>query len=273
MAIDDQIGRAILFIKKKSNFGNIISFGKFNLISGSFLRLEYGITNFEKLIELIGYNSILNLDIKTDDNDEFHDFNKKIKSKYINNFNTAFDFGSGEHIMNFYQHINNIADSLKISGELFLFYPANNMYNHGFYQISASTLSTFYSKKNGFTDQKFFFHDINATSHLKYQKFRYIENFNEHNNYKSRKRSFIFFYAKKFKEVSNKNLMQPKYSNNELKKYYNDLILDNQNFIEELNNFNYSKSLGSIKIILYRLIYFLLNFFYKKKLGKYFKNF
>ena len=273
MAIDDQIGRAILFIKKKSNFGNIISFGKFNLISGNFLRLEYGITNFEKLIEFIGYNSILNLDVKTDENEEFCDFNKKITSKYINHFNTAFDFGSGEHIINFYQHINNIADSLKIDGELFLFYPANNMYNHGFYQISESALNTFFSKKNGFANQKFFFHDINATSHLKYQKFRYIKNFNENNNYKSRKRSFIFFYAKKFKEVSNKNLIQPKYDDNEFKKYYNDLILDNRKFIKELNKFNYSKSSSSLKIILTRLKYSILYFFYKKKLGKFFKKF
>jgi hypothetical protein len=78
-----------------------------------------------------------------------HDLQYPIDQKYHNFFNFIIDSGTLEHIFDVRSVMENIVKITKVGGYVLQFIPAQNMLNHGFYQISPTFFYDFYIV-NGF---------------------------------------------------------------------------------------------------------------------------
>ena len=78
-----------------------------------------------------------------------HDMNYPMDLKYHNSYDLVIDSGTSEHVFNYAQVLMNISQCAKVNGFVYHSVPANGWLEHGFTQVSAEMLISWY-ESNGF---------------------------------------------------------------------------------------------------------------------------
>jgi hypothetical protein len=105
-----------------------------------------------------------------------HDLNDPVPAALHGRFASIFDFGTLEHIFEVPTCLRSITRMLAIGGTVVHHTPANNYFNHGFYQVSATLFSDYY-RANGFErcEGTLAFHRVNTPTTMPFNMTAYEE--------------------------------------------------------------------------------------------------
>jgi SAM-dependent methyltransferase len=124
---------------------------------------DRGMISDSLLFGLAGFDELKNLDINMAEGADFQfDLNGDgILSVIEEPFDFVVDFGTIEHVFHIPNVFRNIFDALKVGGLVMHYSPANNHFDHGFYQFSPTLFNDYYRANNfEIVDLKIFRHTM-----------------------------------------------------------------------------------------------------------------
>lgn len=89
-----------------------------------------------------------------DDAEIIHDLNEPVPPQLHTSYDAVIDGGSLEHIFNVPIALANLMRMAKVDGRLFLFWPANNLCGHGFFQFSPEFAFRVFREAHGFEAER-----------------------------------------------------------------------------------------------------------------------
>ena len=154
---NDFKGKSVLMLGKLKIFHNKIDLCAFAYKLG--VKLNYseiktvggGLVDSYSFFKNLGFSEVHAMDISDYENaDIIFDLNKQVPNELKNKFDYIVDGGTTEHVFDYRQALFNIATMLKVGGKVLHTIPGGgSSINHGYYTLSPSLLSDFYSS-NGF---------------------------------------------------------------------------------------------------------------------------
>jgi hypothetical protein len=88
-----------------------------------------------------------------------HDLSVQIPDDLKGKYTCVFDGGTLEHVFDYAIALRNSMDMVATGGHIVLMTPANNWYNHGFYQLQPELFYSVLREENGFTDTQIYTND------------------------------------------------------------------------------------------------------------------
>lgn len=105
----------------------------------------------EPLLRRIGAAEIETLDVSQYEGATIlHDMNQPLASSYHDRFSAIIDGGSLEHVFQYTTALQNCMEAVEIGGHFITITPANNLFGHGFYQLSPELFFRALARENGF---------------------------------------------------------------------------------------------------------------------------
>jgi len=107
----------------------------------------------DKFLELVGAKSVTSFDVSDFEGATvIHDMNEPVPPEFHGKFTAVIDGGTLEHIFNVRQAFKNALEMVCLGGHYLCVTCGNNLFGHGFYQISSDFFYQSLTPENGFSE-------------------------------------------------------------------------------------------------------------------------
>jgi hypothetical protein len=107
----------------------------------------------DKFLEFVGAKSVSSFDVSDFEGASvLHDMNEPIPPKFHGRFSAVIDGGTIEHVFNVSRAYKNALEMVRVGGHFLSVTCGNNLFGHGFYQISADFFYQSLTPEQGFED-------------------------------------------------------------------------------------------------------------------------
>ncbi|MEX2092517.1 MAG: hypothetical protein WD971_07555 [Pirellulales bacterium] len=107
----------------------------------------------DRFLELVGAKSVTSFDVSDFEGATvIHDMNEPVSPEFHGKFTAVLDGGTLEHIFNVRQAFKNALEMVRLGGHYLCVTCGNNLFGHGFYQISSDFFYQSLTPENGFAE-------------------------------------------------------------------------------------------------------------------------